>query len=242
MSITSTAEVMTALGVQGPQNVARYDLLRTYAEQSVIDYCHWQIEAFVGKTEYHDGSGGTDILLNGLYATNAQVWYDPGGAYGQSNGAFPNPPLVQGQDWVLAYDMPGSTVSKSARIVKYASTQPMQGWWLSNYVWNRTAGLSFVDRPSWPRSLGSVKVVYDSGFATDSGDTVHPPMPATIKAAVAEIVGILASSIQYGGPLQSESLAGYSYSLASIDRKREFLNVRMALGQYRDTSLGTALA
>ena len=82
----------------------------------------------------------------------------------------------------------------------------------------RGRGLSYVNRPTWQRIPGSIKVQYDYGFvgaqAGAPTNSLSPPMPATIACAVIETVGILASSQQYGGnPLQSESLAGYSYSL-----------------------------
>ncbi len=247
MSLTTTQAVMTSLGITNPALFNRYDFLRLQAEQAVKDYVHWGLELTIGVIEYLDGTGGTDLVLSGLWACNPTVWFDANGAAGQANMAFSGSPLVRGQDYYLAYDLPGKAIGKSGRLVRFDQAQPMSGWWIGDYVFSRQSGLSYVNRPTWQRIPGSIKVQYDYGFvgaqAGAPTNGLSPSMPATIACAVIETVGLLASSQQYGGnPLQSEGLAGYSYSLASIDRKREFLNVRQCLAQYRDTSLGIALA
>lgn len=70
---------------------------------------------------------------------------------------------------------------------------------------------------------------YVSGGAVDA-------IPRDIKLAVATAVSTIQNSVRYGFPVQSESLADYSYSLA-ISRDVEFGTVKQLLAHYRDMPL-----
>lgn len=135
--------------------------------------------------------------------TPMRVFEQSGAWFGQATDAdFDANELTYGEQWVLELDDESGMVSRSGKIIR-------------------------VGRQQWPKSRGSVKVVYVAGFSdnefkgTTGGDDYTDA--SDIRLAVLNTLGKCyneAKMHQYrqstgrpGGLVASESIPGYSYSM-----------------------------
>lgn len=234
MALTTTADVMLALGIQpGPRTSPRYDLLRQQIEQAVLTYAKWELGT-ASYIDYYDGNSYKDIIVRRPWVTAVEnLWLDVNASYGDGPNDFPASTLqTLGTDYSLVRDYAApnndgtANPSKSGLLRRKAS--PILPW-PSDWVFggNRRSGLSYVSGPCWPFGFGIIKVQYAAGFSV---------VPDDIKLAVETGVGIAANSTKYGFPAQSEGLGAYNYSLA-ISREPEFTQIRQLLSRYRDLAL-----
>lgn len=66
------------------------------------------------------------------------------------------------------------------------------------------SGLLVALGGEWPRGMGNIKVVYTAGYAT---------MPLDLELAANQLVALVRSGTDKGGPLQSETIGKYAYTL-----------------------------
>lgn len=169
MALTSTTDVLTALGIFAPtaNDTTRYDLLRRSAERAVISYCKWPIEGRVSEIRYYDGVGYKDIVLQPYTSKIQNVWLDPQGNYGSTTGAFAsNTLLVSGLDYALVFEGagagPAGQVGRSGLLRKLLNNVY---WFPSDLIYYRGAGGLAYRWPSfWPAGYGNVKVQANWGF------------------------------------------------------------------------------
>lgn len=229
MALTTTAEMMTAMGVANtPINFNRYEILRKQVEAGILSYLKWDLQQAT-VTDYYDGTGYRDITLRRPFvASVANVWVDASGYYGQGPSAFGSDTLqTAGQDYVLVID--DNTGGKSGLLRRLVTPLLL---WPSDLVFSRQpGGLSFRGPAVWPQGYGCVKVEYTYGFAT---------IPDEIKMAVESGCAIAANTTKWGFPSQSESVGGHNWSLL-ISREPEFSTTRQILSRYRDISIGLGL-
>ena len=242
MAITTTDWVLSDLNltgkvVQGQPSAAglrsweSYDQLRQEVEAAIQIYLKWGVEAVAGQVDYYSGNGEQNLVLRRPFVSAVNsVKIDAFGAFGKGPNAFgAGTTLTNGSDYVLNYDgdVGGSGIGKSGLLVCLRSSVL---WMPSDFVYNvyQGGGLSYREPPAWAIGKGNLKVDYDFGFAAAD-------MPLDIKAAVSTCVSIFANTMKYGGMLNNESLARYSYSLA-LNKDNQFGTVRQLLSRYRDTS------
>jgi hypothetical protein len=77
---------------------------------------------------------------------------------------------------------------------------------------------------TWPTGYGNIRVTYAAGYTQ---------VPDDLAAACHLIVGQLRQAAQRGGPVESETLGRYSYTLAT-DTSQVGVSVRGILGRYLD--------
>ena len=222
-----TGKVTSSDSAPGLRSYDSYDQLRQEVEAAIKSYLKWEVEQVAAQTDYYDGSAQPELVLRRPFVRSiTDVWVDPQGAYGQNADGFPNPPLTNGTDYSLKYD--ADTGGKSGLLIRLRGSWY---WMPSDHFYSafQGGGLSYFGPPKWPSGMGNVKVVYTYGFTAAE-------MPLDIKLAVSTMVSIVSNSVKYGWPVQSESLARYSYSLA-ISREAEFGSVRQLLSRWRDTSV-----
>jgi hypothetical protein len=85
----------------------------------------------------------------------------------------------------------------------------------------------------------TIRMTTDPGALTTVGLATF--IPLDIQAAVCEAVSTMRNQMQYGGPMGSETLGDYNYSIA-FNQATSFGTVRQMLAPYRDVSAGIALA
>lgn len=177
-----------------------------------------------GDSGYYSGNGyrhillrQTPVILNGL-----TVYLDYSGRFGQNpDGSFASATqLVYGTDFLLRTDgcLPGSsTVCSYSGILERIGTS-----WPARTVY--MAGSPVVQLAD---GQGNVKVAYTAGF---------PDIPNDIKFAICKIAAYIRRTADKGGPVQSESLGGYSYSLgqqAAAGAFPEIGDIRAVVNKYK---------
>ena len=108
---------------------------------------------------------------------------------------------------------------------------PGQQFQIVGGVWGSTLGKShYVSSVS--ADFKTVTFLSDNDGVFDTGNADFVPLP--IKLAIAEAVSLERNQVVYGGPVTSETLGDYNYSLTLRHRWQ-------ALNSYRDTSMAIAL-
>lgn len=169
MALTTTADVMAALGVTGDATVtARYDMLRRGAERTVINWCKWPIAGKVNEIRYYDGMGYKDIVLMPFTSRIVNVWLDQQGNYGSTTDSFDavTSLLVNGSDYALVFEGGGTgplgQVGRSGLLRRLFSSA---FWFPSDLVYYRgSGGLAYRKAAFWPAGYGNVKVESNWGF------------------------------------------------------------------------------
>lgn len=168
---------------------------------------------------------------------SASLWMDAAGFYGRGSGAFGSTTLlVEGQDYVFRYAPDGTAKSGIAlRLAGGAHGAASGTVW--PWEWGR-GSLTAKAPPVWPAGLGSLKAVYLAGHGfgpEESGGT----LPADLTMAANQVVAWLKRNLPLGGPLASENLGSYGYSLAqkALTSAPELGEVRQILSRYRELAI-----
>lgn len=187
-------------------------------------------------TEYQDGSG-TDRLVLRHYPVTAltSVNEDVAGYYGTPAGAFASTTgLTEGTDFVLDRKASSSSwLSDSGILFRLKSSNP---YTLAGIMPSLPYGtlVSGPPGPRWLRSIGGIKIVYAAGYPAGA-------VPDDLANAVLQVAAYIKRVLPMGGlHLSSESLGGYSYSLAmtALNGLPELGSARQILSQFRDQRIG----
>lgn len=171
------------------------------------------------RTEFYKGTNTQKLVLRSKPAYSdptPQVWVDEGAHFGANpQGAFPDTTkLTYGTDYSLWMD-DDQTKSKRAILLKY------NGYWQKTS--RRQAGLlsPFVDE-----NYGSIKVTYTAGYYPED-------LPGELILACVELVARLRFMMPLGLPMNSDSFAGRSVSIAQRERNWLLDQVKHRLFQFR---------
>lgn len=204
-------------------------------------------------TEFRDGNYKPDIVLRHypVYVDPTfAVYFDPQGYYGQApisqnyTPFAPNTQLILGQQFALVldntpfglnpYNQPVVSNRGIIRMIGGFGTGIYGygfGWF--GYGYGSYGGkLAGTKLPCWPFCYGGIKAVYNAGFDCP---------PQDIQFAVSLLVAYMVRTMPQGGPLSSESLGNYSYSIAQIALQTnppELGSVARTLAPHREVSFG----
>jgi len=216
MALTAKATLKTLLGVSDTSLDAVIDLLIPQADEMIKGYLGREIEQAT-YTEYYSGSGNQVIVLNQTPVQSiTSVNEDSDGYFGEGTDAFPAASLlVEGTDYVLRKDDATATeVSKSGILYRIGKAWPRP--------YSRLRG-QLASAPGL--GLGNIKVVYVAGWAT---------VPADIQFAANKLVTSMLQSRSLAGPLETESIEDYSYTIAGAEDQSKMLDsVKGSLARYK---------
>lgn len=169
-------------------------------------------------TEYYEGKGTRELLLNQRPVISiGSVYEDRGAYYGEASGAFASTSLLTaGTEYVLRRDNGDKAEqSLSGIVMRIGSVWPTNAY--------RQAGdLSYTNL----LGLGNIKVTYNAGYAV---------VPPKVRRAVASLVAAIRAGAGTVGDLASESLDYYSYSkMSPADQAKALTSVKGLLAQYRN--------
>lgn len=228
-----------SLGISA-SNTAQDARLQIYLDQSSRAFCQEvgrdivqttypsAPEFGVGDSGYYSGNGTRYLRLRQYpaIATSIAVYVDNSGRFGANpDGAFAaSTLLVYGTDYVLQFDgcLPGTSTLCSSRGI----LERVGGYWSnrSAYVPGQISGQS-ID------GMGNIKVAYTAGF---------PTVPHDVRLAICSIAAYVRRNADKGGAITSESLGGYSYSLASAAAGGAFPELgsaRATVVKYREVAI-----
>lgn len=216
MAILTAGTYKTYANITVSTYDAQLALLTAGASQAILQYIGRPIEQAT-YTEFYSGKNNRILnLRNRPITAVASVYSDMAGHYGQASGFTSDNLLTAGTDYQLVIDgqLDGGTPCS-----RLGQIERINGIWPARF--GRQAG-ALVAREI--DGGGNIKVTYTAGYAT---------VPADIVLAACEMTSQMLSRTERGMPLASESLGGYSYSLATqmIDL---IGGVRSVLDKYRD--------
>lgn len=216
MALTTAATIKTLLGISDTSLDAVLAVLIPQADAIIKGYLGREIEQTT-YTEYYSGSGNQVIVLNQTPVQSiTSVNEDRDGYFGDGTDAFPSATLLtEGTDYVLRKDDATATeVSKSGILYRVGKA------WPRPYV-NRRGQLASAPG----LGLGNIKVVYLAGWAT---------VPSDIQFAANKLVMSMLQSRSLQGPLESESIEDYSYTIAGAEEQANMLDsVKGSLSRYK---------
>lgn len=177
------------------------DSLLDAADTAVKRWCGRNLEAAAGIVEYPTAYSTntfrlreTPLTVSGL----TSIYYDLSANYGRGSGDFASGTLlVDGTDYALRIDQTDGTTSKSGLVER------LGGVWEGRRA-RRPGYLTVLPEAR----TGHIKVTYNCTGAYGSA-------PEVILAANMVVVRMMNAG-RTGGRLQSESYAGYSYSMAQV--------------------------
>ena len=166
----------------------------------------------VAATEYYDGSGWEELILNRRpVSVVTRVAVDSGGFYGKGTDAFP-----VSTDWVEGTDF----VSRSLD-----ATEANPSILLSL----RAGALTGVGlrKGKWQEGRGNVLVTYTAGYATIPKDLEYAANQLVIAAWNSVDVGL-------GGPVDQTRLGDQAFQLLKNMEGPVMLGVRRILSKFRE--------
>lgn len=193
----------------------------------MIEWASTLIEDFLDRklglttrTEYHDGTDTPCLRLNcrPVFVEGLQVYVRNAAYYGSVPDAFgPGDLQTYGDSYALDIDQPDGT-SRSGILVRI------------NGVWPRiTARQRGLLAPFRMPNFGSIKVVYDAGYTTDT-------MPAPVRMACNLLVMKMRNLMPLGMEMGSESYEERHISYAVRNKDYLLSLVKPILFQYRNWS------
>lgn len=232
MALVAIDVFKTRLGVTGTSQDGQLQQFLDEASAMVIDYCgrDFATRSYPGAED--DGSGdsglycgdGSRILIvrqrpitaiSSLYLDQSAEWNtNPDGAFASATQ------LTEGRDFAVRWDtcLPGTTTkaSKCGIIERIGNTWPAMALYQPGKL-----GIQAVP------ARGNIKIAYTAGYTT---------IPQAVQSAVMQIATLLRRNADKGAPMSSESLGGYSYSLAGpqLGQFPELGSVRAALSPWRE--------
>lgn len=228
MALASITDVQKVPMLNG-QPTEYLNMVLTMAIAAVKAYCKRDLDAAT-YTEYYSGAGQADLVLRQSPVTAiTSVNLDPAGNFGIPALAFPSTTLLTaGTQYALVRDE--GTKSRRGLLRRISGGDGgFFGYFPESYQVGKLAARRL---PSWPRGDGNIKVVYTAGYADGS-------VPADLTAAVVMLTAWFARNMPTGGPLTSESLGAYSYSVGSgqIGSAPELGTLKSLLSRYREVSI-----
>lgn len=210
------------------------------ANAAVQSYCKRNLET-QSYTDYLDGNGLQVLPLRQYPVLSVTaVYLDPAGFYGQGVNAFSSQTLLTvGRDYVPKFGPDSGSRSNSGLLVRLGggiSGTTLDAIW--PWEW-RKGTLTARLPPVWPQGVGNVKVQFSAGLGTNpaaSGGT----LPEDLTLAACMVVAFLRRSGPPGGPVISETLGGYSYSLEgrlALNQSPELGEARQLLSRFRSVCL-----
>jgi len=216
MAFTTKENIKTLLGVSDTSLDAVLAVLIPQADEMIKGYLQLEIEQAT-YTEYYSGAGNQSLVLNQTPVQSiTSVNEDRDGYYGDGTDAFPaSSLLVEGTDYVLRKDDATATeLSKSGILYRIGKAWPRP--------YSRLRG-QLASAPGL--GLGNIKVVYVAGWTT---------VPADIQFAANKLVTSMLQSRGLQGPLESESIEDYSYTIAGAEDQASMLDsVKSSLARYK---------
>lgn len=190
----------------------------------------WTTVTYTGKTAttFTGCSGGTGTLATGYTVHTPTVWYDPSGYYGQGPDAFPDTTLLANGIQFSAVVDRDRTKSDRGLLQRIGGAgSGFVGWYPQQYY--ASGKLAASRLPCWPRGAGNIKVAYTAGYY---------PIPADLQYAAGMLAAYMVRAMPLGGPLSSESLGSYSYSMTSlqVEGVPELGSLARTLARYRESS------
>lgn len=181
------------------------------------------------RTEFYNGTGTQKLNLRArpVYVTvpspytSLTVWIDTNNQsyYGSAPNAFPDPPLVYGQDYCLRIDEDDGS-SRSGILIRIDDVWQKPSFREQGYL------AAYVGSDS-----GSIKVTYTAGYTADT-------MPATLRMAASFLVIRIRRLFPLGYELSSEGYEERSISILA-DNKHYLLGLIMPmLVQFTNRSWG----
>lgn len=222
----------TYLGVTSTSGDGQLQVFLDQAWALVVDYCgrDFASRSYPGANE--DGSGDNGIycgdgsrflILRQRPVTSITTLHlDYSAEWGTNpDGAFASATLLtEGEDFVVHWDscLPGTTTKAS----KCGILERIGTVWPGGVLHQRG---KLVAQPIPAR--GNIKVAYVAGYST---------IPLAIRNATCQLAALIRRNSKVGAAIQSESLGGYSYSLAgpSSGQFPEFGTIRQALAKWRE--------
>lgn len=211
MSLTSTDAVKVDLGITDSSSDTILQQIVAGIEKAVHTWTKRDVLESQTTTLFLSGSGNPDLILPHRPVTSiTSVNVDPTGYYGTGPSAFAATTLwTEGTHFALIRDSGGVGTSpgKSAVLRRLGGSVPGGNFmfWPSWPMGARPGLLAASRAAFWPVGDGNIKVTMVAGYN---------PVPADLTLACNELAVMAYRRASHGIPLQSESYAGYSYSLA----------------------------
>lgn len=241
----ATINVVSTLANDGVTNAfdpgGRSDGDPTLTVQTGVN--SWTTVTYTGKTatSFTGCSGGTGTLssttgLNGV--SQPSVWIDFTGNWGQrqpynSSDAGPfSAGTIQVNGANFAVNLNRHEDKSRSGLLTRIGGYGAGGWMGAWPSWGGQIGgigkLSTYRLPCWPRGYGNIKVCYSAGYED---------IPSDLQFAATSLVSQMARWQPVGGPLQSESLGAYSYSLL-VGSGNDMMvgEIRRILSRYQEMS------
>jgi hypothetical protein len=195
MGLISLANVKTLWGITDSSQDAVLNLLIAQCSARCATYVGHVLEA-TNLTEYYRGTGTCDlVLLNWPVNSITSVHEDMGAEWGQAADAFAAATeLVAGVDYSLRKDGGGGQARSG--ILRRIGT-----------VWQKpTIYVPGTISPTPAETSGTIRVVYNAGFAT---------IPDDLQQACLLLMACVKRILKIGQPLSSEGWEDYNYAVAA---------------------------
>jgi len=201
-------------------DIASSDTSEDTRLSELLDGVEAAVESFTGRrfasqsyTEYYDGEGRPLLPLQQRPVTSVtSVKVDATGYYGHGSGAF-----ADAEDaWTIGTDF----VPRSL-----AADEQNPGLLVA------LKGVDFEGRGVWTQGIGNIEVVYTAGYVT---------IPSDLVLAVHQIAAGVRAGAEKGGPIASESIGKYAYTLmsgSSAATGGSIADARATLSRYREVPL-----
>lgn len=221
MAIIDIATAKALIGITGQDENSKVSLLCDAADSAIKRYLGRDIERQTypgtvmhgrGDSGYYSGNGSRYLVLRQRPVISVtSIHLDHAGNWGSSETAFPAESLlVAGRDYALVPDGFGSYRGVVERL---------RGVWVRPR-WYRVGEMHLDPQTA----QGNIKIAYTAGY---------DPVPPDLTQAAALLIAHWRRIGDKGGTMQSESLGGYSYSMAAIEGGMP-AEVKMLLARYRE--------
>ncbi len=209
---------LTATGNPAPPD-ANLEMFINQASDLIEEYIGRTIgqnpytEIIQGNNTQYIRLRNTPVVVGGL-----SVYLDEQAQWGSAPGSFAPGTLQQyGQDYALVIDQPDGVTSRCGMISKSG------GYWPKPVV--RQWGLL---SPSFGE-MGNVKVNYIGGYAA---------VPNDLQMACHLVIANLIRMSAFGGPVLSENLGAYSYSVQALKKLDPLEAAYFILRRYKRFVIG----
>lgn len=220
MALYDQADVKTHLGITGTDEDTFLDQIGQQCEAALLNDLKRTVEQTT-VTEYQSGTGTNRLYLRRTPVQSITTIHVRGDLYyGDGDAEAAADLLTAGTDYALARDQEttGSNIkSKTGLLYRIGA------------VWERPSairdGLLSVSPDG--DGIGNVKVVYVAGWPSGS-------IPADIKLALHQMIGVVRASAKKGQPYQSEGVDYYNHTaFAPADIAQALGSVQSLIRPYR---------
>ena len=229
LNVASTAGFHPGLGGNPTATPPRLTVQTGTATFTTVTYTGTTATSFTGC------QGGSGTVGPGGRVWTPTVFFDPQAYGGQTPNAFADGTLmVLGNQFMVVTDSgEGAPGRKSGRGLLRRVGGAGAGW-VGFYPETLYSGkLAAYRRPTFPLGDLNLKVCYAAGFESQL-------VPRDIQNACTQLVAYMVRNMPSGGPLQSENLGAYSYSVLTRSGTDipEIGSIQQTLARYRESSWG----